>query len=225
MITYHENFDQGSDAWITARAGLLTASQMKLIITPTLKVADNDKSRSHMWELLSQRISKYVEPQYVSDAMLRGHDDELEAKIIYNEKYAPLQDVGFITNDKFGFTLGCSPDSLIAEAGGLEVKSRAQKFQVQTIVEQKMPDDFVIQVQTCLLVSERKWWDFISYSGGLPMLTLRVLPDPVVQDAIVAAATIFEKKLAENFEIYRQRIADKTLRLHPTERRIEGDII
>jgi hypothetical protein len=39
-----------------------------------------------------------------------------------------------------------------------------------------MPDDFKLQVQGELLVTERKWCDFISYCGGLPMVTMRVEP-------------------------------------------------
>lgn len=222
-IEYHHELVQGSDAWLEARCGLLTASEMKLIITPTLKIADNDKSRSHLWELLAQRITGYVEPHYVSDDMLRGQSDEVEAKILYNAHYEPLQDVGFITNDKFGFKIGCSPDSLVVEAGGLECKSRRQRFQVQTIVEMQMPDEYAIQVQTCMLVSEKQWWDFISYSGGLPMVTMRVMPDLVMQEAIVTAATAFEKKLQENLAIYNSRL-ESDARLIPTERKVEQEM-
>ena len=53
-----------------------------------------------------------------------------------------------------------------------------------------------------LLVTERKWIDFITYSGGLPMMTVRVFPDFEIQDAIIAAATAFEKRLAEAHERY-----------------------
>ena len=41
MITEHNDFIQGDEAWLQARCGLLTASEMKLILTPTLKTADN----------------------------------------------------------------------------------------------------------------------------------------------------------------------------------------
>lgn len=34
---YHTNLVQGSDEWLAQRCGLLTASEMKLVITPTLK--------------------------------------------------------------------------------------------------------------------------------------------------------------------------------------------
>ena len=58
-----------------------------------------------------------------------------------------------------------------------------------------MPPEFNLQVQTGLLVTRRKWMDFISYSGGLPMVTIRMFPDPVVQAAIIQAATAFEERL------------------------------
>lgn len=219
-ITYHPNVIQGSDAWLQLRTGMLTASEMKLIVTPTLKAASNDKERGHMWELLAQRISQYVEPHYVSDDMIRGQADEVEARILYAKTYAPVDDVGFITNDGFGFTLGYSPDGLVGKDGLIECKSRRQKFQIETIASGKVPDDHMIQLQTGLLVSERKWIDFVSYSGGLPMVTMRVEPIAEYQDAILVAATAFEARLAEKWGQYIDRI-ESGARLVPTERRIE----
>ena len=218
-ITYHAEVVQGSDEWAAMRCGLLTASEMKLIITTTLKVADNDKSRAHEWELMAQRITGYVEPQYVSDDMLRGEVDEVEAVDLYEQNYAKktgIKRVGFITNDRFGFTIGYSPDALVGENGLIECKSRRQKFQVQTIVEGSVPPEFMIQCQTALLVSERKWLDFVSYSGGLPMFVVRCLPIPETQEAIVNAATAFEKKIALALSKY----ADASKGLIPTERKI-----
>lgn len=226
-IVYHDHFEQGSEQWLQARCGLLTASEMKLIITPTLKPASNDKERAHLYELLAQRITGYVEPRYVSDDMLRGREDEVDARIAYAKAYAPVADVGLITNSKWGFTLGYSPDGLVGDDGLIECKSRRQKYQVQTVVENvaegTIPADFAIQVQTGLLVSEREWLDFVSYSGGLPMVTVRVFPDPVVQAAIVDAAATFETRLAAKLAIYRDTLASPT-RLIPTERKIYEEL-
>jgi len=222
-IAYYTDLIQGSDEWLQARCGLLTASEMKLILTPTLKIASNDKERAHMWELLAQRITGYVEPHYVSDDMLRGQEDEVEARILYAERYAPVDEIGFITNDEWGFTLGYSPDGLVGADGLIECKSRRQKFQIETIANGAMPDDYLMQVQTGLLVTGRKWLDFISYSGGLPMTTIRVYPNAEIQDAIIAAATVFEMKLAEKMEKYRAALKSPA-RLIPTERRVEMEI-
>lgn len=222
-ITYHRDLIQGSDEWLQQRCGLLTASEMKLIVTPTLKVASNDKERSHLYELLAQRITGYVEPRYVSDDMLRGHDDEIDARTLYAKHIAPVQEVGFITNNRWGFTIGYSPDALIGDTGLLECKSRRQKFQVETIATNEMPADFALQVQTGLLVTEREWLDFVSYSGGMPMFVKRVFPDPVVHAAIVEAATAFEARLAERLQEYRATVA--TVKMIQTERRVEQEIV
>lgn len=225
MPLYHPTLVQGSEEWVAARVGLLTASEMKHIITPaTLKAANNDKSWSHLYELLAQRITNYVEPHYIGDDMLRGMTDEAEAKEIYADQYGDIQDVGFITNNKWGFTIGFSPDGLVGDDGLIECKSRRQKFQIQTIIDGEMPSDYLIQVQTGLLVSERKWCDFISYSAGLPMMTKRVYPDVKVQAAILDATTIFYDKLNKMLGTYNGLLESLDTRLIPTERKIEEQI-
>lgn len=222
---YHQKLIQGSEEWLSARCGLITASEMKHLLTvKSLKVADNDKTRAHVFELLFQRLTGFVEPQYVSDAMLRGQEDEIYARAAYEEHFAPVTEVGFITNDKFGFTIGYSPDGLVGDDGLIECKSRAGKYQVQTIAENEVPEEYVLQLQTALLVSERQWVDFISYSGGLPMFVKRVEADPLIQGAIIAAATSFEAKLADKEREYRATLASMRTVIE-TERRQEMEII
>jgi hypothetical protein len=216
MITYHEDVIQGSEEWAAMRCGLLTASEMGLILTPTLKAASNKDERTHLYELLGQRITQYVEPSYISDDMLRGQDDEIEAVALYHNKIASVHSVGFVTNDRWGFTIGYSPDALVGDDGLVECKSRRQKYQVQTILDGCVPSDFVIQCQTGLLVTERKWLDFISYSGGLPMFVVRCEPIPEIQEAIVAAATGFEERIKAAYDKYQHDSEG----LIPTERRI-----
>jgi len=227
-ITYHKEMIQGSDEWRDARCGLLTASEMGLIVTPTLKAASNDRERSHLYELLAQRITGYVEPSYVSDAMLRGQEDEISALFEYERNYAPVERVGFVTNDKFCFTIGYSPDGLVGDTGQIECKSRAQKYQIRTIVDyvsnETIDPDFIIQVQTGLLVTERDWCDLVSYCGGLPMATVRVFPDKKIQSAIIDAAAAFEERLGAAQAKYEVMMHSKA-RLIPTERKIIEEMI
>lgn len=228
-IVIHKEVVQGSEEWAAMRCGLLTASEMKLIVTPaTMKAANNDKSRAHEWELLAQRITGYVEPHYVSDDMLRGQQDEIDALDAYAKYYAPIERIGFMTNDKWGFTLGYSPDGLVGADGQVECKSRRQKYQIQTICdfvpEGGIDPEYMIQVQTGLLVSEREWTDLVSYSGGLPMATVRIVPSEKIQEAIIAAATVFEQKLASKRATYDAVLASKA-RLIPTVRRIYEEMV
>lgn len=224
MITYHENVEQGSDEWLQMRCGLLTASEMKLILTPTLKVVNNDKTRAHAYELAFQRITGHVEPQYVSDAMLRGQEDEIYAREAYRDNFAPVSEVGFVTNDKLGFAIGYSPDGLVGDDGLIEIKSRAGKYQVQTIASNEVPEEYVLQLQTALLVTGRKWIDFVSYCGGLPVFVKRVEPDADIQEAIIAAAIGFEARVSEVEQQYRSTLAGMA-KVIPTERRAIEEII
>lgn len=221
MIKYYPEMLQGSEEWFAARCGILTASEMKLIITAKkLEYAQNEKEKSHLYELAAQIINEYVEPSYIGDDMLRGMDDESYARETYDEHYAKVEACGFITNDDFGFILGYSPDGLVGEDGQIECKSRKQKYQLETISTDAMPDDYLIQVQTGLIVTGRKWCDFISYCGGMPMFVKRVYPDEKVQTAIKSAAKIFHEKLDKIIVGY----ADKINGLIPTERRSTGEI-
>lgn len=220
-IRVYPDLVQGSDEWLAARCGVLTASQMKLIVTPTGKAASNDRERAHLWELLAQRITGHVEPAYISDDMLRGQEDEIFARGLYAEHYAPVQEVGFITNDQWGFTIGYSPDGLVGDEGLIEIKSRRQRFQAETIATGRMPDDYAIQVQTGMLVTGRRWCHFISYSGGLPMAVIRVEANPDMQAAILQAARDFEDRLLVKLAAYQEASAD----LIPTERRIEMEMM
>jgi predicted phage-related endonuclease len=226
-ITYHRDLVQGSGEWHAARCGLITASEVKLLLTPTLKEANNDKARSHLWELAAQRISKYVEPSYIGDNMLRGWEDEILARDLYSKTFEPVEEVGFVTNDKWGFTLGYSPDGVVGEHGLIECKSRRQKFQVQAIVEHyvdgSVPDDFTLQVQAGLLITGRRWIDLISYSGGLPMIPMRVVADERVQSAILDACAKAEKRIGEIIADYHAAL-ETNVRLIPTERRVEQEM-
>lgn len=225
-VTYHANFDQGSEEWLQARCGLLTASEVKLILTPTLKVANNDKTRAHVWEIAAQRITRYVEPHYVGDDMLRGHEDEVRARLAYAEMVGDTADVrecGFITSTEHGFTLGYSPDALVGDDGLIECKSRRQKYQVQTII-QGVPDEHVLQLQTGLIVTGREWIDYVSYSGGMPMAVIRVEPDAEVQAAIIAAAADFEQRVVDAIADYQSSLVSDRLRWCPTERVVEQEM-
>lgn len=222
MIEFHRDIVQGTQQWIDIRKGLLTASEMGRIITPKLKPADNEKTRAHVYEIAAQRISGRVEVGYLGDDMLRGHEDEIDARDLYRQHYGEVDDVGFITNDRWGFKIGYSPDGLVTDDGLIEIKSRRQGLQVKTISEGAVPDEHAIQVQTGLLVSERAWCDYISFSAGLPMDVQTVAPDPEIQEAIIAAATAFEAKVAAVIEAFHDAVKKRGLR--PTQPRVERDI-
>lgn len=220
-ITYHHDITQGSEEWYAIRRGILTASEMKLVLTPKLKIADNADTKSHLYELLAQRVTGYVEPHYQSFDMERGNFDEEHAREKYSQAFGEVTECGFVTNDDLGFTIGYSPDGLVGESGLIECKSRIQKWQMKTLIEcvpgQTVPDDYLIQCQTGLYVTKREWIDLCSFSGGMQMPVIRSYPIPEVQAAIEQASIAFEEKLQEKLALYHEILASDA-RLVPTER-------
>lgn len=197
-MTLHvfEELTQGSEEWHDQRRGIVTASVVGKLLTPTLKVANNDTSRALTATLAAERITGYTEPSYMNDDMMRGVLHEPIARDRYaRHNSVTVNVVGFMIRDDWGYQIGASPDGLIGNDGGLEVKCPRAKTHIQTIVADKVPAYHMAQVQTSLLVSGREWWDFVSFCAGLPMWTKRVLPDPAWHEAIVSAVATFEKNV------------------------------
>lgn len=189
---------QGSTEWLDVRRGMLTASVIGQLITPqTIRPASNDKTRALIAQLAAERITGQSDDVFVSSDMMRGTLHEPVARERYAEVNAvEVEQVGFLVRDDWGFQLGASPDGLIGDDGGLEVKCPRPKTHIQTILSDQVPAYNMAQVQTCLLVTGRAWWDFCSFSAGLPLWTKRVAPDSKWRDAIIAAATSADHAIA-----------------------------
>lgn len=229
-LKIYRDLEQGSDEWLALRCGTLTAGSTKLIMTPTGKAAANEKERAHLWELAAQRITRYIEPSFLGDEMIRGLQDEITMREIYRDKFAPVEEVGHITNDKFGFTMGYSPDGLVDDdpdgPGMIEGKSRRQRFQAELLITGIIPDEFLPQMQAGMMITERKWCDFLCYCGGMPFTPIRVYADPVMQANILKIATSFEVRLSSAVSTYHERMKELGARAIPTERVIDpGDDI
>jgi hypothetical protein len=151
---------------------------------------------------------------FVSDDMMRGTLHEPYAR----EKYAEhnnvtVQEVGFVIRDECGIRLGASPDGLVGEDGGIEIKCPRAKTHIQTILSGQVPAANMAQVQATLLVTGREWWDFISFCAGLPMFTKRVTLDLKWRDSIITAATTADHEISSMV----QRFQSASEHLPPTD--------
>lgn len=201
---------QGTDEWLEARRGIVTASVVGQLITPSkITVAHNETSRRLIYKLLAERITGRIEPVFVTDDMLRGTMEEPLARAAYSEwAGVSVQQVGFITEDRWGPTVGYSPDGMVGDDGLIEIKSRRPTKHVQTILSDRVPVENVAQIQCGLLVSGRAWCDYVSYCAGMPLYVKRVYPDQEWMQAIVDAACDAEERIGQAFTEYAYIIAD-----------------
>lgn len=193
-LTTYENLTQGSEEWIQARAGILTASVIGQLITPAkVQLSKSDTARSVMENLLAERLSGHVDEYPMSADMERGVLDEPYARDLYaSVSPKPVAELGFMVLERDGRRLGYSPDALVGDNGLGEIKSRKPKIHLRTILDDRVPADNMAQLQTGLYVSGREWIDYISYAGGWPLHVIRVYPDQKWFNAIEQAVDAYE---------------------------------
>jgi hypothetical protein len=93
-----------------------------------------------------------------------------------------IERVGFCTTDDG--RIGCSPDGLLGADGGIECKCPEPHTHLRYLLGGVIPKEYIAQVQGALLVTQRKWWKFISYNRNFPPLQLTIWPDPAFQLAL-----------------------------------------
>jgi hypothetical protein len=169
--------DQYTTAWWDVRRGVPTCSEFGRIITPATGKLSS-QALAYAAELVGQMVDPHYgeEETYVSAAMRNGTIMEPEARDWYEfDAGADVQRVGFCTTDDGRF--GGSPDALVGDDGCLELKSPTAKTQVLYLYANTLPAEYRPQVHGHLIVTGRKWCDFVSYFRGLPPLRIRVEPD------------------------------------------------
>lgn len=153
-----KDIDQGSDEWLKLRSGIATASNFSKIITSTAKRSAT--LPKYALELASDMLIIEPEQGYKSTDMERGNELEEEARDAYQEQTLNLvEEVAFITCGDYGY----SPDGLIDEDGLIEIKCPNKITHTQYLRDNKVPTEYIAQCQGGLMVSGRKWIDFISY--------------------------------------------------------------
>jgi putative phage-type endonuclease len=207
-LTVFPDMEQRSPEWYEVRRGIVTASAVGRLLTPTLKVADNDTSRGITSTLAAERITGWTEDTAMTPDMWRGVEHEPFARDEYGTHNQPVTQVGFMVREWHGMKIGYSPDGLVGSDGLIEVKCPRAKTHVRTILADDVPAQYAPQLQAALLVSGRDWCDFVSYVGGLPLYVKRVHPDLAWFAAITAACLTFEENVARIVADYHERSAD-----------------
>ena len=193
--------EQGSPEWFEARCGVPTASSFDKIITPTGK--PSTQARAYMYDLIAERFTQdktFTEP---TEWMLRGVELETEARGWYEFIKGEVDQVGFVLRDDK--LAGCSPDGI--SEGGLEIKCPKPGVHVQYMLSNQIPTKYIPQVQGCMWICEREWWDFVSYHPLMPSFLTRVYRD----DKYIAE---MEKQILE----FSSRLQDEWAKLEQLEK-------
>ena len=113
---------QGSNEWLLARCGRITASRADMLMARTK--SGPSASRANLLALLAvERITGQPVETYQNDAMRRGTEIEPIARVAYEMRFGTLvEEVGLIIHPEMPY-VACSPDGLLGDDGMLEIKA------------------------------------------------------------------------------------------------------
>jgi putative phage-type endonuclease len=183
---------QGSQEWLQARLGRVTASRVADVVA-TVKSGGYGASRaSYMAELIAERLTGTPASKYVNAEMAWGTEKEPEARTAYEfHANSDVKQVGFILHPSIPES-GASPDGLVAHDGLLELKCPTTATHIETLLTGKIPEKYVKQMLWQMACSDRAWCDFASYDPRLPE-EMRLFVSRVHRDQ--GAIDILEKEV------------------------------
>lgn len=157
MKTY-DLVEQGTPEWLALRSGKFTASEdFQQLVTGGKDTVD---------KLIRKKAAERITGQCVLSGftnanMERGKALEQEAVEMFEASEGlAVQRVGFIDASEWA---GASPDGLIGENAGIEIKCRDIHTHLACFLE-GYDKSYKWQIQGNLYVSEREFWYFVSYN-------------------------------------------------------------
>jgi len=196
---------QGTEEWLRARAGIPTASEFDALITPEFVARKGQMPHTYLCKKLAEHWQGGPLPSFAPfGAMEQGQILEQEAVPWYELEFGTtINRVGFITTDDG--RVGCSPDGLLGDDGGIEIKCPFADTHVRYLLAGEVPKDYTAQVHGSLYVTGRKWWKFVSYRRHFPALIVTVERDEEIMGKIGEALDEFLVRFQEGLELLKKK--------------------
>lgn len=177
MIYY--DIEQNSQEWFDLRKAKFTASTFKNLFMATTTQGYQDT----IYQVAYERLTNESPEGFSNDWMKRGVELEPEAREWYElDSYNKVHNGGFF---EYNDWIGASPDGLVGEDGLIEIKCPKYSTMMDYLIKKELPKTYYYQVHGQLLITNRKWCDFIAYHPSLPKFVLRVERDKSVDKEIL----------------------------------------
>lgn len=200
-IFSEEDFAQKGDAWLQLRSGKITASNADKLLTPKFEIRKGEMPQTYLAQVLAERwtFGPLAEDEFSSVPTEFGSIIESFARPYFElVTRKTVKSVGFITTDDE--LCGCSPDGIIDEEAGLEIKCPGHKAHTKYLMTGEVPEKYLCQVHFSMFVTGFKKWHFMSYRHDMPPLICVVEWDEKIQAQIESAVEQFREKLNAGWE-------------------------
>jgi putative phage-type endonuclease len=174
--------EQRTEEWFAARCGKVTASRVADIIAKT-KTGYSASRENYLAQLVCERMTGKPAESYSNAAMQWGTDQEPFARAAYEaNKDVLVEEMGFAVHPTIDGA-GASPDGLVGLFGLVEIKCPNTATHIQTLLDQKVPEKYNVQMQWQMACTSRQWCDFVSFDPrmdeGLQLFVKRVEYDSI----------------------------------------------
>ena len=175
-VTIYTDIVQRSPEWYAIRAGKLTGSIAKAVVSaPSTATYRNAKAK-----LVVERLNgKPYERAFSTPALEQGKELEPIARAAYEARTGyVVSEVGFVSSDQGD--AGCSPDGVVFDAvfdkvngdvliptGEVQIKCPQAANHLHHLTA-GIPDDYLPQILHHLWITGAQWIDFVSYNPDFP---------------------------------------------------------
>jgi hypothetical protein len=197
MPVYHPDVEQGHISWFKQRMGKVTASELGNLVTNDFSPRTGKMPNSYMCEKLAEL--------WRGKPLIQTGSWQTEQGQVREENAIPFFQIAFNVRIKYcGFIetddgrMGCSPDGLIGEGLGIEIKCPEPQTHVKYLMAGDVPEDYLPQVHGSMFVTGFKEWIFFSYQVGFPPLIVTVKRDDQIIAKIANALDAFHDKFEKS---------------------------
>ena len=161
------DIEQGTDEWFAIRCGKVTASRVADVIATT-KTGYSASRANYEAQLICEILTGKPAESFSNAAMQWGTETEPLARAQYELKTGEMvNQIGFVVHPMIE-QAGASPDGLVGSEGLIEIKCPNTSTHLDTLLSQKVPSKYIVQMTWQMVCTGRKWCDFVSYDPRLP---------------------------------------------------------
>jgi len=189
--------EQGSPEWFAARLGKVTASKIADVCAKTASGWGASRA-NYAAQLICERLTGETAGSFSNAAMQWGTDTEPQARAAYEFlTNREVIEIAMVQHPSIKMS-SASPDGLVSGDGMVEIKCPASATHINTLMKEKIPGKYILQMQWQMACAERLWSDFVSFDPRLPIeLQMWVQRVPRDDDKIAELEQIVREFLAE----------------------------
>lgn len=159
---------QGTAQWFSDRLGKVTASKVWTLCARQANGKHYKAREDYKAEIILERLTGKVQEHFVSDAMERGTLLEEHAALQYAMEFgAKVEFSPFVDHPEIP-NCGASPDRLVGDVGGLEIKCPLERNHLKFIMSGSIDKEYFWQCMHGMACTQRNWWDLYYYHPDFP---------------------------------------------------------